>query len=119
MLENTLDESSKIKNMSDQRLGCLTKSLLSQDFYRMMSNLSKNSYFAPCPEKIKFQIYLIWSMLGDAQGTVKMVWSVRIPLRLDASESELFFYLIKKKNQKMYAGNKFRWEWKHLKRKWV
>lgn len=47
-------------------------------------------------------------MLGDAQGTVKMVQSVRIPLRLDASESEFFFYLIKKKNQKMFAGNKFR-----------
>ena len=39
----------------------------------MMSNLSKNSYFALCPEKIKFQIYLTSSMLGDAQGTVKMV----------------------------------------------
>ena len=28
-LENTLDESSKLKNMSNQRLGCLSKSLSS------------------------------------------------------------------------------------------
>ena len=27
--DNTLDESSKLKNMSDERLGCLKKSLLS------------------------------------------------------------------------------------------
>ena len=41
LLENTLDESSKLKNMSDERLGCLTKSVVSQTFYRTMSDLSK------------------------------------------------------------------------------
>ena len=41
LLENTLDESSKLKNISDKRLGCLTKSLLSQKFYRITSDLSK------------------------------------------------------------------------------
>ena len=41
LLENTLDGNSKLKNMSDERLGCLTKSLLSQNFYRTMSDLSK------------------------------------------------------------------------------
>ena len=40
-LENTLNESSKVKNMSDERLECLTKSLLSQNFYRTMSDLLK------------------------------------------------------------------------------
>ena len=49
LLENTLDESSKLKNMSDERSGCLTKSLLSQNFYRTMSDIyDENSYFAPC-----------------------------------------------------------------------
>ena len=41
LLENTLDESSKIKNMSDERLGCLTKSLVSQNFYWTLSDISK------------------------------------------------------------------------------
>ena len=41
LLENNLDESSKLKIMSDKRLGCLTKSLLSQNFYWTMSDLSK------------------------------------------------------------------------------
>ena len=37
LLENTLDKSSKFKNMFSVRLGCLTKSLLSQNFYQKMS----------------------------------------------------------------------------------
>ena len=41
LLKNTLDESSKLKIMSDKILGCLTKSLLSQNFYWTMSDLSK------------------------------------------------------------------------------
>ena len=41
LLENTLDESSKLKIMSNERLGCLTKSLLSQNFHQTMSDLSK------------------------------------------------------------------------------
>ena len=41
LLENTLDESWKLKNMSDKRLGCLTKSPLSQNFYWTMSDLLK------------------------------------------------------------------------------
>ena len=41
LLENTLDKSLKLKNMSDERLGSLTKSLLSQNFDRTMSDLSK------------------------------------------------------------------------------
>ena len=36
LLENTLDERSKLKNMSDERLRCSMKSLLSQNFYRTM-----------------------------------------------------------------------------------
>ena len=47
LLENTLDESSKLKNMSDERLGCLTKSLLSQNFYRRMSDLSRTLILHP------------------------------------------------------------------------
>ena len=40
LLENTLDESSKLRNMCDERLGCLTKSLLSQNFYwTFLSNI--------------------------------------------------------------------------------
>ena len=41
LLENILDESSKLKNMSDERLECPTKSLLSRNFHRTMSDLSK------------------------------------------------------------------------------
>ena len=41
LLQNTLDESSKIKNISGKRFGCSMKSLLSQNFYRAMSDLSK------------------------------------------------------------------------------
>ena len=41
LLENTLDESSKPKNMSNERLRCPTKSLLSQNFCWTMSDLSK------------------------------------------------------------------------------
>ena len=41
LLENTLYESSKLKNMFDERLGCLMKSLLSQSFYQTMSDISK------------------------------------------------------------------------------
>ena len=41
LLKNKLDENSKLKNMSNERLGCLMKSLLSQNFYRTMSDLSK------------------------------------------------------------------------------
>ena len=47
LLENTLDESLKLKNMSDKRLGCLMKSLLSQNFYRTMSDLSKTLILHP------------------------------------------------------------------------
>ena len=41
LLENTLDESSKIKNMSVERLEYPTKSLLSQNFYWTISDLLK------------------------------------------------------------------------------
>ena len=47
LLENTLDESSKLKNMSDERLRCLTKSLFRQNFYRTMSDLSKTLMLCP------------------------------------------------------------------------
>ena len=50
MLENTLDESLKLKNMSGERLVCLTKSLLSYNFYRVMSDLLK--IFILCPERL-------------------------------------------------------------------
>ena len=49
LLENTLDERSKLKNMSDERLGCSTKSLLSQNFYRTMSDLILHT---PCGKVI-------------------------------------------------------------------
>ena len=39
LLENTLDESLKVKNMSDKRLECLMKLLLSQNFYQTMSDI--------------------------------------------------------------------------------
>ena len=41
LLKNTLDGSSKLKNMSDERLECLTKSSLSQNFYQTMFDLSR------------------------------------------------------------------------------
>ena len=44
LLENTLDECSKLKNMSDERLGYLTKSLLSQNFYRTMPDALKTRF---------------------------------------------------------------------------
>ena len=47
LLENTLDESSKLKNMSNERLGCLTKSLLSQNFYQTMSDFSETLILHP------------------------------------------------------------------------
>ena len=50
LLRNTLDKSLKLKNMLDERLGCPTKSLLSQDFYRTMSDLLKT---------------LIWTLLSQ------------------------------------------------------
>ena len=40
LLENTLDENSKLKNMSNKKLGCLTKLLL-RDFERTMPDLLK------------------------------------------------------------------------------
>ena len=45
LLENTLNESPKLKNMSDERLGCLTKSLLSQNFYRTSLTVPILRYF--------------------------------------------------------------------------
>ena len=47
LLESTLDESLELKNISDKRLGCLTKSLLSQNFYRTMSHFSKTVILHP------------------------------------------------------------------------
>ena len=47
LLKNTLDGSSKLKNMSNERLVCLTKSPLSQNFYRTMSDLSKTLILHP------------------------------------------------------------------------
>ena len=41
LLESTLNESSNLKNMSDERLGCPMKSLLSYNFYWTMSDLLK------------------------------------------------------------------------------
>ena len=49
LLENTLDESLKLKNMSDKRLGCMTKSLFSQNFYQTMSDLLKTLISHPVP----------------------------------------------------------------------
>ena len=48
LLENTLNESLKLKNISDERLGCLTKSLLSRTLF-LPDNAwpFENSYFAP------------------------------------------------------------------------
>ena len=45
LLENTLNESPKLKNMSDERLGCLTKSLLSQNFYQTSPTVPILRYF--------------------------------------------------------------------------
>ena len=47
LLENILDESLKLENMSDERLGCLTKSLLSQNFYQTMFDLSNTLMLQP------------------------------------------------------------------------
>ena len=56
LLENTLDESLKIKNMSDKRLECLMKLLLSHNFYQTMSDISKTliSYPGNCQSSIVF-----------------------------------------------------------------
>ena len=45
LLENTLNESPKLKNMSDERLGCLTKSHLSQNFYQTSPTVPILRYF--------------------------------------------------------------------------
>ena len=56
LLENTLDESSKLKNMFDERLGCLVKSLLSQNFYRTMPDISQTLISHPAAIAEIFQI---------------------------------------------------------------
>ena len=53
LLENTLDESSKLKNMSNKRLRYLTKSPLSQNFYLTMSDLSKTFILDPAIHNIQ------------------------------------------------------------------
>ena len=58
LLENTLDESSKLKNMSDGRLGCLTKPLLSPNFYQTMSDLSKTLISHPAFLSFKLKALL-------------------------------------------------------------
>ena len=50
-----MDESSKLKNMSDEKLACLTTSLLSQHFYRTMSDISKTLISHPAYRRL---IYL-------------------------------------------------------------
>ena len=47
LLENSLDESWKLKNMFNGKLGCLMKSLLSQNFYQTMSDLLKTLILLP------------------------------------------------------------------------
>ena len=48
LLENTLDENSKLKNMFDERLGCPMKSLLiNLSFYRTMSDLLETHFSHP------------------------------------------------------------------------
>ena len=47
LLRNILDENLKIKSMSGETFGCLTKSLISQNFYRTMSDLSKTLILHP------------------------------------------------------------------------
>ena len=47
LLKTTLDQGSKLKSMSDQRLGCPPKSLLSQNFYRTLSDLLKTLILHP------------------------------------------------------------------------
>ena len=47
LLKTTLDQSSKLKSMSDERLGCPPKSLLSQNFYWTMSDLLKTLILHP------------------------------------------------------------------------
>ena len=47
LLGNFLDKSSKLKNMSDAKLRCLTKSLLSQNFYLTISDLLKTIILHP------------------------------------------------------------------------
>ena len=47
LLENTLDESLKIKNMSDGRLGCLIEITLKSQFLRDNAWHFRNFYFIP------------------------------------------------------------------------
>ena len=56
LLENTLDESWKLKNISDERLGCLTKSLSPENFYWTLSDLLKT--FILYPENLGKTTYI-------------------------------------------------------------
>ena len=47
LLENTLDENSKLKNMFDERLGCPMKSLLITQFLPDNVRPFGNSFFTP------------------------------------------------------------------------
>ena len=65
LLENALDESSKLKNMSDETWGCLTTSLLSQNFYRTMSDLLKTPISHPVFIFLVFNIFCFQFLFAD------------------------------------------------------
>ena len=74
LLENTLDESLKLKNMSEERLGCLNKSLLSQNFYQRMSDISQTLISHP-EFNLEFPI-VNYSLLKISSSGV---WSFHTP----------------------------------------
>ena len=80
LLENTLDESLKLKNMSDERLECLTKSLLSLNLFWTMSDLSKTLILhSGTLSKLRWHMLKVCeTSLFNAYITNKQIWKVYI-----------------------------------------
>ena len=79
LLENTLDESLKLKNMSDERLECLMKSLLSLNLFWTMSDLSKTLILHPGTlSKLRWHMLKVCETLLNVYIINKQIWKVYI-----------------------------------------
>ena len=82
-----MDQSSKLKNMSSERLGCLTKQVLNQNFYRTRTDLLKTPILHPALQK---RVPFVYSHLKCSEDTNRVGDHTGILLKVVLVCFELF-----------------------------
>ena len=72
LLQNTLDQSSKLKNMSDERLGCQPKSFSGQILYGQCLAFRKLLFRTLCSSTLSSEVFE-WYFMGSLHKNIQLM----------------------------------------------